>query len=52
MSLVFKSIKCIIKKNKNRFEEYFYWYNRERTKEKLAGLSPVKYRTQSSQTAV
>ncbi|WP_425313063.1 IS3 family transposase [Oceanobacillus oncorhynchi] len=31
-------------------EEYIYWYNHERAKEKLAGLSPVEYRTQSSQS--
>ncbi|WP_404801768.1 IS3 family transposase [Bacillus norwichensis] len=28
-----------------------YWYNQVRSKEKLAGLSPVEYRTQSSQSA-
>ncbi|MBC5636396.1 IS3 family transposase, partial [Ornithinibacillus sp. BX22] len=27
------------------------WYNNERSKEKLTGLSPVEYRTQSSQSA-
>ncbi len=36
---------------KSRIEEYIYWYNHERSKEKLAGLSPVEYRTQSSQSA-
>ncbi|MBP2257870.1 transposase InsO family protein [Virgibacillus campisalis] len=36
---------------KRRVEEYIYWYNHERSKEKLAGLSPVEYRTQSSQSA-
>jgi len=36
---------------KSRIEEYIYWYNNERLKEKLAGLSPVEYRTQSSQSA-
>ncbi len=36
---------------KRRIEEYIYWYNHERSKEKLAGLSPVEYRTQSSQSA-
>ncbi|WP_121641389.1 IS3 family transposase [Virgibacillus sp. Bac330] len=25
-----------------------YWYNHERSKRKLAGLSPIEYRTQSS----
>ncbi|SEO70006.1 Transposase InsO and inactivated derivatives [Amphibacillus marinus] len=33
---------------KERIEEYIYWYNNERSKAKLAGLSPVEYRTQSS----
>jgi putative transposase len=36
---------------KGRIEEYIYWYNHERTKEKLAGMSPVEYRTHSSQSA-
>ncbi|WP_083489495.1 IS3 family transposase [Heyndrickxia shackletonii] len=36
---------------KRRIEEYIYWYNNERSKEKLAGMSPVEYRTQSSQSA-
>ncbi|WP_428986988.1 IS3 family transposase [Virgibacillus pantothenticus] len=26
-----------------------YWYNYERSKEKLTGMSPVAYRTNSSQ---
>ncbi|MCM3399700.1 integrase core domain-containing protein, partial [Oceanobacillus profundus] len=30
---------------------YIYYYNNERIKTKLAGLSPVQYRTQTSQTA-
>ena len=36
---------------KRRIEDYIYWYNNERSKAKLAGLSPVEYRTQSSQSA-
>ncbi|MBM7598971.1 transposase InsO family protein [Virgibacillus halotolerans] len=36
---------------KRRIEKYIHWYNHERSKEKLAGLSPVAYRTQSSQSA-
>ncbi len=36
---------------KSRIEEYIYWYNHDRSKEKLAGMSPVEYRTQSSQSA-
>ncbi|GAB2565906.1 IS3 family transposase [Gracilibacillus alcaliphilus] len=39
------------KELKIRIEEYIYWYNHERSKGKLAGLSPVEYRTQSSQSA-
>ncbi|RHW36094.1 hypothetical protein D1B31_18210 [Neobacillus notoginsengisoli] len=31
-------------------EEYIYWYNNERSKAKLAGLSPFEYRIQSSQS--
>jgi len=36
---------------KRRIEEYIYWYNHIRSKVKLTGLSPVEYRTQSSQSA-
>ncbi|MGP4042645.1 IS3 family transposase [Gracilibacillus sp. D59] len=36
---------------KRKIEEYIYWYNNERSKSKLTGLSPVEYRTQSSQLA-
>lgn len=36
---------------KRRIEEYIYWYNHERSKEKMDGLSPVEYRTQSIQSA-
>lgn len=35
---------------KSRIEEYIDWYNHERSKEKLAGFSPVEYRTQFSQS--
>ncbi|MEX5942311.1 IS3 family transposase [Mammaliicoccus sciuri] len=34
---------------KQRIEDYIYWYNNKRLKLKLAGRSPVQYRTQSSQ---
>ncbi|MFU0789029.1 IS3 family transposase [Virgibacillus proomii] len=37
---------------KQRIEEYIYWYNHERSKVKLTGLSPFEYRNQSSQSAV
>jgi len=36
---------------KLKIEKYIYYYNNERIKVKLAGLSPVQYRTQTSQTA-
>jgi putative transposase len=36
---------------KKRIEDYIHWYNNERSKEKLAGMSPVEYRTHSSQLA-
>lgn len=35
-----------------RIFEYIHWYNHVRPKEKWAGLSPVEYRTQTSQFAV
>ena len=36
---------------KQKIEEYIDYYNNERIKQKLAGLSPVQYRTQTSQSA-
>ena len=36
---------------KQKVEDYLYYYNNERIKVKLAGLSPVQYRTQTSQLA-
>lgn len=36
---------------KKEIEEYIVYYNNKRIKTKLAGLSPVQYRTQTSQTA-
>ncbi|WP_188386417.1 IS3 family transposase, partial [Ornithinibacillus halotolerans] len=36
---------------KEKIEGYIYYYNNERIKAKLAGLSPVQYRTQTSQSA-
>lgn len=37
---------------KVNIEHYIEWYNQVRSQIKLAGLSPVEYRTQSSQTAI
>ena len=36
---------------KRKIEEYIDYYNNKRIKQKLAGLSPVQYRCQSSQSA-
>jgi putative transposase len=36
---------------KRKIMEYMYYYNNERIKVKLAGLSPIQYRTQTSQLA-
>lgn len=36
---------------KKKIEKHIYYYNNDRIKEKLAGLSPVQFRTQTSQTA-
>lgn len=33
---------------RNEIEEYIYWYNNERIKEKLNGLSPIEYREQAA----
>jgi putative transposase len=36
---------------KMKIEKYIHYYNNDRIKVKLAGLSPVQYRTQTSQSA-
>ena len=36
---------------KNKIEKYIDYYNNDRIKQKLAGMSPVKYRTHTSQLA-
>lgn len=36
---------------KVKIVKYIYYYNHKRLKQKLAGLSPVQYRTQTSQSA-
>lgn len=36
---------------KQKIEKYIDYYNNDRIKTKLAGLSPIQYRTQTSQTA-
>ncbi|MED4885603.1 IS3 family transposase, partial [Lysinibacillus fusiformis] len=36
---------------KKKIKRYIDYYNNERIKQKLAGMSPVKYRTQASQLA-
>jgi len=36
---------------KKKIEKYIDYYNNDRIKQKLAGMSPVKYRTHASQLA-
>ena len=36
---------------KKKIEKYIHYYNNERIKQKLAGMSPVQYRTHASQSA-
>jgi putative transposase len=36
---------------RKKIERYIYYYNHERIKQKLAGMSPVKYRTHANQSA-
>ena len=36
---------------KDKLEKYIYYYNNKRIKQKLAGLSPIQYRTLTSQLA-
>ncbi|MGB2993673.1 MAG: IS3 family transposase [Paenisporosarcina sp.] len=36
---------------KKKIEHYIHYYNHERIKQKLAGMSPVKYRTHANQSA-
>ncbi|MFC4557307.1 IS3 family transposase [Virgibacillus kekensis] len=38
-------------KLKSIIEEYMHYYNNKRIKVKIAGLSPIHYRTQTSQSA-
>ncbi|WP_419096465.1 IS3 family transposase [Ureibacillus endophyticus] len=40
-----------MKRLKKRIEQYIYYYNNERVKQKLAGMSPVSYRIHTSQIA-
>ena len=40
---------CSFEEFKKRIEEYIYYYNNKRIKQKLAGMSPVQYRTHTSQ---
>jgi putative transposase len=42
---------CSYEDLKQRIEEYMEYYNNKRIKEKLAGMSPVEYRTHTSQLA-
>lgn len=42
---------CSFEELKKRIEEYIYYYNNKRIKQKLAGMSPVQYRTHTSQLA-
>jgi len=34
---------------KQRMKDYIYYYNHDRIKQKLSGLSPVEYRKQDTQ---
>ncbi|WP_285613975.1 IS3 family transposase [Pseudobacillus badius] len=36
---------------KQKAEAYIHYYNNEQVKQKLAGMSPVQYRTHASQLA-
>lgn len=36
---------------KKKIEKYIHYYNNERIKQKLAGMSPIHYRTHASQLA-
>jgi len=36
---------------KQKIEKYIHYYNNDRIKTKLAGLSPIQFRTQTSQRA-
>ena len=42
---------CTFEELKRRIEEYIDYYNNKRIKQKLAGMSPVQYRTLTSQLA-
>jgi putative transposase len=36
---------------KKKIEKYIHYYNNDRIKQKMAGMSPVQYRTHASQSA-
>ncbi len=42
---------CAFDELRKRMEEYINYYNNKRIKQKLAGMSPVQYRTHTSQLA-
>lgn len=42
---------CAFEELRKRMEEYINYYNNKRIKQKLAGMSPVQYRTHTSQLA-
>ncbi|MBM6618041.1 IS3 family transposase [Bacillus sp. RD4P76] len=42
---------CSFEELKKRIEDYIYYYNNKRIKQKLAGVSPVQYRIHTSQLA-
>ena len=42
---------CTFEELKKKIELYIDYYNNERIKQKLAGMSPVQYRIHTSQSA-
>ncbi len=42
---------CSYEELKRKLREYINYYNNKRIKQKLAGMSPVQYRIQTSQLA-
>ncbi|WP_096200976.1 IS3 family transposase [Bacillus sp. FJAT-45350] len=43
--------KCSYEDLKKRIEDYIFYYNTKRIKQKLAGMSPVQYRIHTNQLA-
>jgi putative transposase len=49
--MYYGEVECTFEELKDKIKNYIYFYNTERIKQKLAGMSPVQYRIHTSQLA-